>query len=187
MLNLNPEAAFLRAGGGTIGARRSRRFTVRRILCVGEPRGLWMLKRPEGRAPLARPVSTSEFGQNLISEVETAQASGAGCQPARGNVSCGKKCQNPKLVGMARCAVPVAERSPACGTTEPNIRQIHALPSRTRDSALAALTGGDIAAQCPYQVEIRTMPKKLTPTNWTKMQAGSLLHYNLWPQFRNSP
>jgi hypothetical protein len=44
------------------GARRLRRFTIRKVLDTRKSSAWWTLKRPEGRAPLAVHHSTSVFG-----------------------------------------------------------------------------------------------------------------------------
>jgi hypothetical protein len=46
------------------GARRLRRFTIRKVLDTRKSSAWWTLKRPEGRAPLAVHHSTSVFGFN---------------------------------------------------------------------------------------------------------------------------
>jgi hypothetical protein len=48
------------------GARRLRRFTIRKVLDTRKSSAWWTLKRPEGRAPLAVHHSTSVFGFKLI-------------------------------------------------------------------------------------------------------------------------
>jgi hypothetical protein len=62
----NSEVKKLWNQSQAIGARRSRRFTVRVVLGVRELRIWWMLKRPEGRAPFAPHDSTSDFGFNQV-------------------------------------------------------------------------------------------------------------------------
>ncbi len=64
--SLNPDSEMKRTrrrSQGT-GARRSRRFSVRKVWCVCETWARWTLKRPEGRAPAAARNSISEFGLN---------------------------------------------------------------------------------------------------------------------------
>ncbi len=59
-MNLNSEMNITCHPSRNAGARRLRRFTVRRGWCIREPLARLTLKRPEGRAPFASPADPVE-------------------------------------------------------------------------------------------------------------------------------
>ena len=61
-LSPNAEVKKARDASAAGGARRLRRFAVRRVVDVRKSQMRWTLKRPEGRAPCAPHDATSEFG-----------------------------------------------------------------------------------------------------------------------------
>jgi hypothetical protein len=63
-LNPNSEVEKGESTNKRAGARRLRRFTIRKVLDTRKSSAWWTLKRPEGRAPLAVHHSTSVFGLN---------------------------------------------------------------------------------------------------------------------------
>jgi len=87
------------------------------------------------------------------------------------------QCPYQNRVGMARCAVRIAERQ-----RQAMLPRTHKKPSPRHHarSALAALTGGDIAARCPYQNRVGTvrravrcpalprLPPDSRPSRWPK-------------------
>jgi hypothetical protein len=67
LLNPNFEVEKGESTNKRAGARRLRRFTIRKVLDTRKSSAWWTLKRPEGRAPLAVHHSTSVFGLNTKS------------------------------------------------------------------------------------------------------------------------
>jgi hypothetical protein len=72
-LNPNSEVESVREQQPPAGARRSRRFTPRRVWGVRESKAWGTLKRPEGRAPFAPRASTSEFGLNKVTFTDSTE------------------------------------------------------------------------------------------------------------------
>jgi len=88
-INPNSEVEKGESTNKRAGARRLRRFTIRKVLDTRKSSAWWTLKRPEGRAPLAVHHSTSVFGLNSVyagSELTSSRA----LRPDRA----GEMCQN---------------------------------------------------------------------------------------------
>jgi len=178
-INPNSEARNFIGARRPKGARRSRRFTVRKILCVRLTAARRRLKRPQGRAPAASRGSTPVFG---INATRGAGPSNCGLVHKRFRAHCPARCprtglcqpRHHPLQTEVRCCQAIRHEkhrfrpgNPPSANCHPPRARIGELPTRNR------MGQRTLPSPRPFHHALFGVPPDLRPSSVSGVNASA--------------